>query len=105
MHNILDVISYGDNFPDDEKPADEQPVDEQPADEETGHEQPGDDDHFSGDEQPGDEEPTSFINLAYNTSGSSDVILTHTSATEEDVTKKFWNRLAGIYINLELLNI
>ena len=95
MHNILDVISYGDNFPDDQKPADE----------ETGHEQPGDDDHFSGDEQPGDEEPTSLINLADSASGSSDVILIHTFTVEEDVTKTFWDSLAGIYINLELLNI
>ena len=87
MHNILDVISYGDNFP-----------------EQTGHEQPGDG-HFSDDEQPGDEEPTSFINLADSTSASSDVILTHTSTLEEDVTKKFGDRLAGIYINLELFNI
>ena len=70
MHNILDVISYGDNFP-----------------EQTGHEQPGDDNHFSNDEQPGDEEPTSLINLADSTSGSSDVILTHISTIEEDVTK------------------
>ena len=62
MHNILDVISHGDNFP-----------------EQTGHEQLGDDDHFSNDEQPGNEEATSFINLANSTSGSSDVILTHTS--------------------------
>ena len=44
MHNILDVISNEDNFP-----------------EQTGYEQPGDDDQFSDDEQPGDEEPTSFI--------------------------------------------
>ena len=69
MHNILDVILYGDNFP-----------------EQTGHEQPGDDDHFSDDEQPGNEEATSFINLADSTSSSSDVILTHTSTIEEDVT-------------------
>ena len=89
MHNI---ISYRDNFSDDEKP-----VDEQPGDKQTGHEQPGDDDHFSGDEQPGDEEPTGFINLADSKSGSSVVILTYTSTVEEDVTKKFWDRLAGIY--------
>ena len=60
MHNILDVRSHGDNFP-----------------EQTGHEQPGDDDHLSNDEQPGNEEATSFINLADSTSGSSDVILTY----------------------------
>ena len=88
MHDILDVISFGDNFP-----------------EQTGHEKPGDDGHFSDDEQPSDEEPTSFINLADSTSGSSDVILKHASTIEEDVTKKFWDRLAGIYINLELFNI
>ena len=70
MHNILDVISCGDNFP-----------------EQTGHEQRGDDDHFSDDEQPANGEATSFINLADSTSSSSDVILTHTSTTEEDVTK------------------
>ena len=39
-----------------------------------------------------------------NTSGSCNVILTHTSTVEDDVTKKFWDRLAGIYKNLELLN-
>ena len=100
MHIILDVISYGNNFSHDEKPVNEPPFDEQ-----TGHEQPGDDDHFSGNEQPGEEEPTTFISLADSTSGSSDVILTHTSTVDEDVTKKFWDRLAGIYINLELLNI
>ena len=83
MHNSLDVISYGDNFL-----------------EQTGHEQPDDGYHFSG-----DEEPTSFINLADSTSGSSDVILTHASTKEEDVPKKFQDRLAGIYINLELFNI
>ena len=88
MHNIFNVISYGNNFP-----------------EQTGHEQPCDDDHLSNDEQPCDEEPTSFINLADSTSGSSDVILTHTSNIEEDVTKIFWDRLAGICINLELFNI
>ena len=88
MHNILDVISCGDNFP-----------------EQTGHEQPGDDDHFSDHEQPGDEEPTCFINLADSASGSSDVILTHTSTVEENVTKKVWDRLASIDINLELFNI
>ena len=43
LHNILDVISHGDNFS-----------------EQTGHEQPGDDDHLSDDEQPGNEEATSF---------------------------------------------
>ena len=76
MHIILDVISFGDNFSDDEKPADEPPFDEQ-----TGHKQPSD-------EQPGDEEPTTFINLVDSTSKSSDVILTHTSTVDEDVTKK-----------------
>ena len=73
MCNILDVISCGDNFP-----------------EQTGHVQSSYDDHFSDDEQPGNEEATSFINLADSTSGSSDVILTQTSTVEEDVTKKIW---------------
>ena len=53
--------------------------------------------------QASDEEP--FINLADSTSsGSSDVIITHTSTLQRDVNKKFWDRLAGIYINLELFN-
>ena len=85
---------------DDDKAGEEQAVDEQSC-----SEQPGDDHHISGneqphDEQPGDEESTSFIKLADSTSGSSDVIYTHTSTVEDDVTKKFWDRLAGIYKNL-----
>ena len=81
------------------------------VDQQTGCEQSIDDHHhhFSGDDQPHDEQPddeesTSFINLVDSTLGSSDVILTHTSTVEDDVTKKFWDRLAGIYKNLELLN-
>ena len=67
---------------------------EQCVDQQTGHEQPIDDDHhhFLGDEQPHNEQPddeelTSFINLVDSTSGSSDVILTHASIVEDDVTK------------------
>ena len=79
-------------------------------DQQSCSEQPGDDHHISGDEQPhdeqpGDEESTSFIDLADSTSGSSDVKYTHTSIVEDDVTKNFWDRLAGIFKNLELLNM
>ena len=55
--------------------------------------QPGDNHHISCDEQPldeqpGDEESTSFINLADSTSGSSDVMYTHTPTVKDDVTKR-----------------
>ena len=91
------MVSYGDNFLDNDKADEEQGVDQQ-----TGDEQPIDyhHHHFSANEElhdePPDDESTSFINLLDTTSGSSDVILTHTSTVEDDVTKKFWNRLAGI---------
>ena len=85
-------MSCGNNFSDDEQPDDGQ----------TGDVQPSENIELSGHDQPADEEP--FINLADSTSsGSSDVIITHTSTLEPDINKKFWDRLAGIYINLELL--
>ena len=40
----------------------------------------------------------SFI-MVDSTLSSSDVIWTHTTV-EDDVSKKFWDRLAGIYKNL-----
>ena len=91
------MVSYGDNFLDNDKADEKQDVDQQ-----TGDEQPIDyhHHHFSANEELHDEPPndesTSFINLLDTTLGSSDVILTHTSTVEDDVTKKFWDRFAGI---------
>ena len=91
------MVLYGDNFSDNDKADEEQGVDQQ-----TGYEQPIDyhHHHFSTNEElhdePTNDEPTSFINPLDTTSGSSDVILTHTSTVEDDVTKKFWDRLAGV---------
>ena len=91
------MVSCGDNFFDNDKADEEQDVDQQTSDE-----QPIDyhHHHFSANEElhnePPNGESTSFINLLDTTSGSSDVILTHTSTVEDDVTKKFWDRLAGI---------
>ena len=90
------MVSYGDNFFDNDKGDGEQDVHQ-----ETGDDQPIDyhHHHFSTNEELHDErandESTSFINLLDTTSGSSDVILTHTSTVEDDVIKKFWDRLAG----------
>ena len=91
------MVSYEDNVLDNDKADEEQGVDQQ-----TGDEQPIDyhHHHFSVNEELHDEPPndesTSFINLLDTTLGSSDVILTHTSTVEDDVTKKFWDRLACI---------
>ena len=77
---------------------------EQGVEQQTHHEEPIDYDHHDllvnvqpNNEQPHDES-TSFI-MVDSTSSSSDVIWTHTTV-EDDVTKKFWDRLAGIYKNL-----
>ena len=99
-HSSSFVLRCGiiwDNFLDNDKADEEQSVDQQ-----TGDKQPIDyhHHHFSSNEELHDEPPndksTSFINLLDTTFGSSDVILTHTSTVEDDVTKKFWDRLAGI---------
>ena len=91
------MVSDGDNFLDNNKADEKQDVDQQ-----IGDEQPIDyhHHHFSTNEELHDEPPndesTSFINLLDTTSGSSNVILTYTSTVEDDVTKIFWDRLAGI---------
>lgn len=84
-------MSYGDHFSDDD-----------------GNEQTSTDQVFaeqSSAQQPTNDQPT-FINLVDSTSDSSDVEITHTSSVEENnITKKFWERLAGIYIlNLTIPN-
>ena len=82
---------------------------EQGVEQQTGHEEAiaYDQHHLLVNAEPNNEQPhdesTSLI-MVDSTLGSSDVILTHTSTVEDDVTKKFWDRLAGIYKNLELLN-
>ena len=89
------------NFLDNDKADEKQCVEQQ-----TGHEEAIDYDqhHLLVNAEPNNEQPhdesTSFI-MVDSTSASSNVILTHTSTVEDDVTKKFSDRLAGIYKNLE----